>query len=144
MGKFIKIVLPPLIALAVGLGAGFFLGKTGEAKLRSELVEQKKIAGEDKKRLTDQASRCAKELEQVKATRGSIKAREQLLRALLELDHRNYGLASQHLGSAKKELEATPAAAALADRLAKVQTLTMQLKPAAREEISKILAEISK
>jgi len=144
MGKILKIVLPVLIAMAVGFGAGFFLGKTGESKLRAELVQQKKIAAEDKTRLTDQAEQCAKKLKQVRKTRRSVKAREQLLRALLELDKRNYGLASQHLGTAKKILEKSPTPAALADKLAKVQTLTMQLKPAAKEEIVKILAEISK
>ena len=148
MSKVLKLVLPPLLTLLIGLGAGFFSGKAGVAELRSELVTQKKIAAEDKNRLTTEASRCVKRLEMARNKRRTLKVQEQLLRALLEMDRRNYGLASQHLGSAKKVLEKIPAPAritpTLVERLSAAQTLTMQLKPAAKEEINKILADLEK
>lgn len=148
MGKILKIILPPLFALVVGLGAGFFFGQAGKAELRSELVTQKKIAAEDKTRLTSQATRCAKRLELAKGKHRRLKASEQLLRALLEMDRRNYGLASQHLGSAKKVIEKLPESSqgkpTLVERLSAAQTLTMQLKPTAKEEITKILADLAR
>ena len=104
MGTVLKIVIAVVISLALGGGAGFIIGKAGEDELRAEITKQKKNAEALKTAHATRLEAAQNGLAACKGGRSTLLAREHLLRSLLEMDRRNYGLASQHLGSARKQL----------------------------------------
>ncbi len=151
MGTVLKIVIAVVISLALGGGAGFIIGKAGEDELRAEITKQKKNAEALKTAHATRLEAAQNGLAACKGGRSTLLAREHLLRSLLEMDRRNYGLASQHLGSARKQLgeakqgakpELAKELARLLEQLAGTQTLVMQLKPKAKTEISKVLQSL--
>ncbi len=153
MGKILKIALPPLLALGIGFAVGFFLGKVGNNELEAEISKVEKNAAAARSAEAAKLDACRKRLDKSRSGRALLKGREHLLRALLELDRRNFGLASQHLGSARQKIkrggkgfkeQLAADVKAILERLTKAQTLTMQLKPTARDEIAKSLADLER
>lgn len=149
----LKIVIGVGAALVIGFLAGFLAGHSGRSEAEDALQKAKNRAAEAEDSLKREGDECKDRLQANKTSRQLLLAKEELLRAVVEIYGNNYGLTSQHLAqarswlrSAQKGLKAREGALArdLYDKIGEAQTLAMRLDPNARARIVHILGELQR
>jgi len=93
MAKFIGIIL----ILAIGFGAGYYVGSNRLVQLRRDL-EKLKIE------MTDKAARFQQEMESLRHRNRVMEAREKINEAQKALNERNFGVAQKAIQSAQEEI----------------------------------------
>jgi len=151
MSPTLKVGIALVVALLIGFVVGFGLGAAGKREFERGQRREKNRAEEAEAALKQQQGQCSQQAKSCKTGKQLISAKEQLLRAALELYANNYGLTSQHLAQARQKLRAASkglnkrhAAQTLElyERVGQAQTLAMRLDPMARVQIEHILADL--
>ncbi len=148
-----KAVIGAAAALAVGFVVGLVVGRIGKSELEATLQKAKRRVTEAEEALKRDGEDCKQRIAAAQTNKHLLLAKEELLRATVELCSSNYGLTSQHLAQARSFLrsaqrglrkEDAPKALAIFDRVGDAQTLAMRLDPMARIRIEQILADLQK
>ncbi|MCC6750343.1 MAG: hypothetical protein IT371_21945 [Deltaproteobacteria bacterium] len=148
-----KLAAGIVIALLVGVAGGYLLGTLGKGDLSRELVTARSRAQSAEELGRREVARCEGERDAARGGKQVLLARGSLLRALVEVQGNNYGLAGQHLGEARRRLKAAEASlpraeatrvAALFEQLAATHTLVMRLDPMARTHLDRNLADVER
>jgi len=153
MNNTLKVVIGVAAALVVGLVVGYVLGMSGKRDLTVAVRQEQVRAKEAEGALKQQADQCERKAREARTGRHLLLCKEQLLRATGELYANNYGLTSQHLAGARRQLKSAmkglkgaqaKEAENLHERIGGAQTLAMRLDPMARIHIEQILAQLQK
>lgn len=148
-----KAVMGAAAALVVGFLIGFLVGRLGKSELEASLQKAKRRTVEAEEALKRDGEDCKQRMASAQTHKHLLLAKEELLRATVELCASNYGLTSQHLAQARSFLrsahrglkkEEGAKALVIFDRVGDAQTLAMRLDPMARVQIDQILADIQK
>ena len=142
-------VIGVLVALLVGLVGGYGLGFWQKTQCDARLDATRRAAQETTRALDEQVSRIADIEAAHRRSQAASGANVELLRALVEVAGKNFGLASQHLGSAKAKVEKalTPdtrgeQAKAFLRQIEKVRAKAMLLDPSVRKQINQLIEEL--
>lgn len=153
MSTTLKVVIAVAVAIVVGLAAGYMLGSGGRGDLKRQLQSAENklkaaTAGANEK-VAEQQAKVAKDVR----SKSLLRAKVELLWALVELHANNYGTANQHLdvstrrlAKAKKsadEAEVRKLDKFLAD-IADAQKLVLRLDPMARSNVERVLIDLRK
>ncbi len=153
MSTLVKGVLGGIAALFLGFLIGFGVGRTGRGELEDAASKAKHRATEAEESARRESEECGQRVQDVKVGRQLLLAKEELLRAVIELISSNFGLTSQHLAQSRSWLRSAQKglkqgdqqkAKAIFDRIGEAQTLAMRLDPMARVQIEQILTELQR
>lgn len=153
MSNTLKVVIGVAAALLVGLLVGYVVGSSGKRDLQQQVEREKSRGTEAEAALKQQTDECDRKSKAARGSRNLLLAKEQLLRALVELYANNYGLTSQHLGVARSYLRGATAGLSkshaktvqdLTSRIEAAQALSLKLDAMARSEVEQILGELQK
>lgn len=142
-------ILGVLIALSVGLAGGYALGFWQKTQCDKRLDAAQRVAQQTTRTMDEQVSRMADIAAAHRRVQAASDANVELLRALVQVAARNFGLASQHLGAAKAKVEKalTPdnrdeRAKAFLQRTEKVRAQAMLLDAAVQPQIEALIKEL--
>ena len=153
MGDAMKWGLAVLLALAVGFGGGYVVGRRGAADLKQHLSRSEKALAAARQAISSERSERERAAADAVSLRRTLEAQVAVARALVELYAGNFGLASQHLGTARARLKALakgaagPLAKALGpvkEKLDAAQALVLRFDPMARVSVEKLLAAVGR
>ena len=97
-------ILGVLVALLVGLAGGYALGFWQKTQCDERLDAAQRAAQQSTRAMDEQISRTADIEAAHRRAQAASDANIELLRALVQVAAKNFGLASQHLGAAKAEV----------------------------------------
>ena len=153
MTSYVKIGGMVIAALAVGMIAGYILGAQTKGDLAKALTKAQLQASDAVQSLERESQKCTAREQAARTTGQILKAKEQLLRAVLEVSASNFGLASQYMAQARGLLKSLKQglpkgyqerAQGIFEKIEDAQTLTMRLDPMARKYIEQIINELQK
>jgi|GEM_PF-6542502 hypothetical protein len=153
MSNTLKVVIAVAVAIVVGLVAGYMLGSGGRGDLKRQLKSAenklKAATAGAKEKVEQQEASVAKDVR----SKALLRAKVELLWALVNLHANNYGTANQHLDVSTRRLAKAKKASKgpavkklekfLAD-IADAQKLVLRLDPMARSNIEGVLVDLRK
>jgi hypothetical protein len=153
MTTSLKAVIGAGAALVVGFLVGYILGHFGRRDAEEALAKARQRATEAEEALKREGEECGQRERSVRAGKQILLAKEELLRAIVEISSNNFGLTSQHLSQARSYLKSaqkgmkpndSQRTREIFDRVGDAQTLAMRLDPASRTHIERILIEVQR
>ena len=153
MGNLFKMALSVGGALLVGLLLGLLIGFSGKGELEQKAAGAQKRAEDAEQVLADEQKRCSDKLARAKQRRSLSRAKEHLLRALIELYASNYGLANGHIEKGAASLRKMRGVGSqnrrkrvkeVLERLRGVQSVVMRLDPTAQGFVQDLLAQLER
>ena len=142
-------IIGVLVALLVGLAGGYGLGFWQKMQCDERLDAARRAAQQTTRAMDEQMSRIADIEAAHRRAQAASDANVELLRAMVQVAAKNFGLASQHLGAAKTKVEKalTPDnrdeyARAFLQRTEKVRAKAMLLDPAVQQQIEELIKQL--
>ncbi len=151
MSDLLKVVIAVGGALVLGLVIGLVVGYSGKGDLAAVAKAAKQRAETTELTLKEERADCQGKVAKAQLGRQLLLTKAALLRALVELQANNYGLASQHLATARSLVVAArkriakkhrPRLKQIYEQMASTQTLVMRLDPMARKYLQDLLAAL--
>ena len=153
MTSMIKMAGAAVAALVVGGLVGYLLGASSMGDLERDLSKAKNQAADALGALEHEREECKARVGKARTRGKLLRAKEELLRTVIEISASNFGLASQHMARARGQLKAAQRGLSKAakdrlteifDRMADAQTLTMRLDHTAKIQIDQIIHELQR
>ena len=148
MSEWQKILIGIAAGLVIGLGAGFWLGARGKGALVTRAETSEKELAAVRLRVAQGQSTSAQAEQRTRLAFALLRAKEQILRAAVQLNANNFGIASQRLGAANVLLrKAHPDADAatkksidlINEELSNAHSLSMKLDPTVKVNLERIV-----
>ena len=153
MREIIRILVIVVVTLVIALPVGYLIGVSRQAELEQALSREEKRAIAAESVITHWETKADQEAQTTARQLALFRAKTEMLKALVQLYGSNFGLASQHMSVATKQLKEVASAAdaaekkrlkAIGSKISEAMLVAGRLDAMARTYVENIVADLEK